>query len=180
MFFYRKAGKFLARLHALPHEDTDVPLDEAFHARLSAWSRRAEGVVETADIEWVARRVLEGLPALRGLQRVPCHRDYHARNWVLDGNDFHVIDFEHSRPDLFLMDVHKMWSQQWRTDRPILEDAFWDGYGRSLTEDEQQLLERFSALAALCTIAWSREHGDREFENHGQQMIRWLQARSRT
>jgi len=178
---HRQAGAFLRRLHDLPFEDRDpVPLAEAFRRRTEAWSERARGVVEDDLIGWVKGQVEEAvrMVAAGAFTRVPCHRDYTPRNWLVDvhtSSQLFVIDFEHARPDLWLADLEKLWSTLWPL-RPDLEAAFWEGYERTLTGEEQGLLARTAALGAFTTVVWAREHGDRAFEAHGWRLLRRLRA----
>ena len=168
---YRSAGRFLAALHAVEYCDDDIPVAEAMHQRTLAWCDRAKSHASPEQITWVRERMLDSIPLLNGYQRVPCHRDFSPRNWMIDERGrFGVIDFEHSRADLFLLDFERQWSRQW-FDQPQLASAFWQGYGRYLTSDEEQLLERCAALSALSTITWAREHNDKAFESHGRRVL---------
>jgi Ser/Thr protein kinase RdoA (MazF antagonist) len=177
MRLHAQAGAFLRRLHDLPVADDDpLPLAEAFEQRLHAWTVRARGLVSPPSLDAVGGRVREALPMLGGARRVACHRDFTPRNWLVDPQRpgrLAVIDFEHARPDLWLMDLERLWSGTWR-DRPDLEQAFLEGYGRQLAEDDSELLERLAALAAMTTVVWAREHGDREFEVAGRATLERL------
>ncbi len=174
---HRRAGAFLAALHALDVVDEDpLPLADAFVRRLEEWSRRARGILPDAVIANVGGRAREAVPALRQLARRPCHRDYTPRNWLVGpADELSVIDFEHARPDLYLVDFERMFSGLWRR-QPELSEAFMEGYGRPLSGDELELLERTSPLAALSTVVWAREHGDEAFEAHGRDILSWLGA----
>ena len=175
---HRQAGAFLRRLHDAPFEDADtLTLAEALRKRTEAWAARVEGVLTLEDITWVKARVAEALPLLADFTRVPCHRDYTARNWLADGNRFYVIDFEHAHPDLWLYDLERLWAELW-PERPDLRAAFLNGYGRDLTEEEEGVLERVAAHGALSTIVWARDHKDTAFEEQGWRRLAWLKARS--
>ena len=173
---YRQAGAFLRELHDLPFVDEDeMSLAEAFTRRTEAWTGRVGDILSTDDVAWVQARVAETLPVLKTYDRVPCHRDYTARNWLADEGKLYVIDFEHSRPDLWFLDIERLWSDVWG-ERPDLAEAFWDGYGRGLSEEEGWVLERLAALGALSTIGWAREHGDADFEMRGRARLERLKA----
>ena len=174
---HTQAGAFLRRLHDVPFEDTDtLTLAEALKKRTEAWTARAEGVLTSQDIAWVRARVAEALPMLAGFTRVPCHRDYTARNWLADGDTLYVIDFEHARPDRWIFDLERLWSELW-PERLDLRAAFLEGYGRDITEEEG-VLERVAAHSALSTIVWARDHKDEAFENQGWRHLARLKARS--
>jgi Ser/Thr protein kinase RdoA (MazF antagonist) len=105
------------------------------------------------------------------LRRVPCHRDFTPRNWIVDDHGVvRVIDFGHSRPDLWVLDVEKVWSLH-LAERADRADAFWDGYGHSPTDEDRAVLGAAAALAAVSTITWAREHGDAVFEAVGRRQL---------
>ena len=170
---YRRAGAFLRRLHDLPFEDTDnLPLTDALLMRSESWLKRAKGLLDEQTIQWVSAQLDEVAQVVResGWTRVPCHRDYTARNWLLDGDTLHVIDFEHAKPDLFLADFEKLQSLVW-WHRSNLRDAFFEGYGRSLTDDEAGVLERLALHGALVMVVWACEHDDKAFERQGREVL---------
>lgn len=180
---YRRAGAFLRALHALPFGDDDpLPLGEAYRQRAKAWLARAEGLVADPLVAWVGGRAGEaaGLLDTLGAARVPCHRDFTARNWLVATGAgavrLAVIDFEHARPDFWLFDTEKLCAEVTATP---LEAAFWQGYGRAPTDAERRVLEAHGALAALSTVVWAREHGDAAFEAQGRAQLGRLRARGR-
>ena len=174
---YRQAGAFLRSLHTLPFTDADpVPLLEDYWHRAKTWLARADGLLEPDLIAWVGERAAEAANLLGDMNptRVPCHRDYTSRNWLVDranGLKLSVIDFEHSRPDFWLFDVEKLLTEVGGTE---LEAAFWQGYGTVLTDAQTRVLELYSALNALSTVVWAREHGDAAFEADGRRRLRDL------
>lgn len=182
---YRQAGAFLGALHRLPFRDDDpLPLAEATRRRARAWLTRAEGLIQPDLRAWVAGQataVAETLEQL-GAARVPCHRDFTPRNWLVTTENgagsvrLGVIDFEHSRPDFWLADLEKLCAEGWDA---ATEAAFWTGYGRTPTAAERTLLEQRSPLAALATVVWACEHGDPAFEAQGRAQLSGLWARGR-
>jgi Ser/Thr protein kinase RdoA (MazF antagonist) len=169
---YRQAGRFLRRLHDLPFADDDpMPPEEALRVRAAAWCERAAAVVDEEIIAWV-REELMVAGRFDGLRRSPCHRDLSPRNWLYerDTGRFSVIDFEHARSDVWLIDLLKLWDGPWRG-RPELEQAFFEGYGRALSERERAQLGAMGALHALSTVVWSRDHQDAEYERHGWRLL---------
>lgn len=177
----RHAGAAIRRFHDAPFVDRDpVSLADAIAARTTSWCDRACGLIDVADRAWVQDCIADG-SMFTGCARVPCHRDYHARNWVItqtgDGDleSFCVIDFEHTRPDCWLGDVVRLWDSAWR-DRPHLQDAFFDGYGRPLSDDDEQRLVQVGMIHAVSTIVWAREHRDAAFEAHGRRLLEAIRA----
>lgn len=176
---HRQAGRFLGALHSLPHQDQDIPVVEALEKRCRAWCRRAQGKLASSEIDWVADFVAEGLPLLESQSRVYCHRDFTERNWLFQNGEIAVIDFEHARPDLGLLDFEKLFLEEWATQTDLWE-PFWEGYGRTLKDWEREVLVRCSALTALGTISWAVAHGDLEFERRGRLSLERLQDASRS
>lgn len=170
-----RAGSFLRQLHSLPLADEDpLTVLDAYAKRVASWTRRATGIVPAALIAATEAAAMGAAPFLQGLRRVPCHRDYTPRNWLV-GRDrrLTVIDFEHAHPDLYLVDLQRLWVGAWRR-RPDLKEAFLEGYGRQLTADEERALRSISALWALSTIVWARQHHDATFEGEAWEVLRWL------
>lgn len=179
---YRQAGAFLRALHTLPFKDDDpFSLAEATRHRARAWLRRAEGTVKQDLIAWVGEQAAEVADTLTklGTVRVPCHRDYTPRNWLVEISGkrirLSVIDFEHSRPDCRLFDTERLAASGWSE---ASERAFWAGYGRTLTKAERRLLEHHAALTALSTVVWAREHHDTKFEAQGWAQLTRLRERA--
>ena len=175
---YRQAGTLLRRLHDLPFGDTDaLPLADALLKRSEAWLKRSRGLFDARTVDWVAGQLESAVETVRqrGWTRVPCHRDYTARNWLLNDDKLFVIDFEHARPDLWFLDIERSWSGVWQR-RPDLETAFFSGYGRSLSNEERKALKKLSAHTALTTIVWANEHNDREFEQQGREVLERLRG----
>lgn len=166
---HRQAGRWLRTLHHLPFTDDDpMPLDEALQRRLAGWRKRAGPHIAPEILERIHRN-LASLP-FGALARVPCHRDFSPRNLLVDGADLGVIDLEHAHPDVFLVDLVKLVAEAW-VERPDLERAFYDGYGRGLDADEARLLDVLVALYGVGTVAWAVEHRDPAFEGLGRTML---------
>ncbi|MCA9572714.1 MAG: phosphotransferase, partial [Myxococcales bacterium] len=144
---HRQAGRWIRALHDLPFEDADsLPLAHAM-ARRAAWLDRAAHLVHPTAIA----RARGTLGLFDGTVRVPCHRDYSPRNWLVDARGtLGVIDLEHTLGDLWLADVVKLASGDW-VDRPDREAAFWEGYGRTPDARERQQLDALVILTAIST-----------------------------
>ena len=170
---YKQAGDFLGHLHAVEIEDNSgVSVQDAVIRRLESWLEKVKGVVPANDIDFVRAQMTETLPYLKDKRRVPCHRDYTARNWLLDAEHFYVIDFEHARLDFYLHDLGRQFAEAWRF-HPQLGEAFLRGYGASLDEDARTYLTRVAAFNAVTTIGWAREHGDKKFEQQGWEQLEY-------
>lgn len=171
---HRAAGRFLAALHRLEvgYEDP-LPLAEALVLRTRAWLRRVSLEPEQARIieEHGPRAEL-----FAGAQRVACHRDFAPRNWLWDGETLAVIDFEHARPDLALVDLAKLCVGTWWR-RPDCAAAFFTGYGRSLTDPERTQLRAAVVLHGVASLAWGHERGDLDLVSEGHRALALAAAR---
>lgn len=169
---HRLAGIFLQALHSLATTDVDtMSLADAYLRRLAVWSHRATNVLPRKLIDNVNAYAVEAVPYVSLQSRVPCHRDFTPRNWLVDtaqgqAGALTVIDFEHSHPDLYLADLQRMWAGLWPS-RPDLRESFFEGYGRSLSADDEAALRSTMAMWGLTTVVWAREHGDAELEQVG-------------
>lgn len=179
---FETAGRLLRQLHDLPFADEDlVPLSRAVRMRVNEWLERAAkmnskgpslNTFEFLPIDVIRNRVEAAAAALADTTRVPCHRDFTPRNWIIDGDRLGVIDFEHSRADVRLMGFAKLRCGLW-IDHPETEAAFWRGYGEP-TEAERGLIDDLALLESLGTIVWAREHSDTDFEERGRRAMRDL------
>ncbi|MCA9565100.1 MAG: aminoglycoside phosphotransferase family protein, partial [Myxococcales bacterium] len=152
----RASGAFLARLHALPLPDSDErPLREVLPLRAKSWGAQAQGLIDDRTIAKAVERVSEMADGDWG--RVPCHRDYSPRNWLIGPGDpfrFSVIDFGHSKADTWLYDVIRLVDGSHGFGEPEMQ-AFWEGYGRHPNKAELGLLDGLLWLHALGTLVWA-------------------------
>lgn len=172
---HRAAGQFLAALHQIELLDDDpLQLAEALTSRTQAWLRRAP--LEPEQVRIVERHGPR--PELFvGARRAACHRDFAPRNWLWDGEHLAVIDFEHARPDLALVDFVKLSVGAWSR-RPDCAAAFFAGYGRSLTELEREQLRALQVLHGVASLAWGHDRGDAELVLEGRNALVSAAARA--
>jgi hypothetical protein len=175
---HRAAGRCLAALHRLPIVDRDpVPLADALAQRHRAWSRSCADALDPRE----RRVVLDIAPSAAlfdGATRVPCHRDFTPDNWLWDGRSLGLVDFEHARLDLGLVDFAKLVVDSWDR-RPDLEIAFFEGYGRRLSSRECTQLRSVVMLHGVASVAWGLRHRDAGFVEHGRRALALSEAWSR-
>jgi hypothetical protein len=162
----RDAGTVLWRLHdaEIIGQWDDIAAEK--QAQLERWETRAVGLLTDRELSFVRAelRLLEDLPAP---VRVPCHLDYSPRNWLIMEGRVHVIDFEDAAPEVWINDLGPLYFRWWRDPRspgepradPVLQDAFFDGYGRYLNDDDLLLLRASYALTAFRDVILARQFG---------------------
>jgi hypothetical protein len=154
----RSAGQLLAAVHALPVDDRDpLPLDAAVAQRAAAQVRRLE------------RR---GLTVPAALHRPPvglgprrwCHRDLQPANWLWDGHETRLVDWEHARPDAAVLGLGKISTMAcWR--------VFSEGYTAAAGPVDPALLHFARALHGAATLTWGHEHDDDAFIAEGERVL---------
>jgi Ser/Thr protein kinase RdoA (MazF antagonist) len=170
---HRQAGALLRRFH-----DTEPARELSWFPgwlddRVRHWTSQAKTLLSAED----AAVVHSHLTALRmtGVSYGgPCHLDFQPRNWLLDvSGNLELIDFEHSRTDLPARDFVRLRFRVWPS-RPDLKDAFFAGYGRRLTDAEDELVWHLGALDALTALARGRQTGDPALTAYGHATLRQL------
>lgn len=172
---HAQAGAALAVLHGLPFVDADdLPVREAVLARLARWAGEARDLVPAAVVDRVVAEVTAAAPVFDGGRRVPCHRDFSPRNWMIRDGRFGLIDFEHAAPDIRWMDFVKLAEDAWR--HPGTRAAFVGAYGRPWSEVDAARFRCLTWLYALSTWVWSATHGDAVYEAQARELYGRLAA----
>jgi hypothetical protein len=158
----REAGAVLRRVHeALPA----APWTDFGAAKLEEFdqlSSQTAGLLTARELA-AARSEVRALQALGSQVRVCCHRDYTPRNWLIGAGRLYVVDFEWSRPDVWISDLARLHLGIWEN-RPDLRDAFLRGYGRQLGENDHALLQGCSVLTAVWMLIKARESRQLSFQ----------------
>ena len=187
---WRAAGQALVKLHGLAvgeyfgpcrRDGTPVgkPIYEAKEyvtACLEDIARRGSrsGYLNGAELA-IVRDVRALVRAFEGERPVPCHRDYCPANWLVTGDSTWagVIDFEFAHWDVRVADFTRYPDWNW-IGRPDLVAAFFDGYGRSMTPQEEQQRLVAHAHYALTAIVWGSENSYYGFADEGRRAVRHL------
>ena len=176
---FRQAGALIRRLHEAEPASADAGYAARATDNVNRWVREVPGVVGAAELDFVHARLplLASLPAGRNC---PVHNDNQPRNWLTgpDGT-VRLIDFGRAKRDYQLRDFERMQYREW-PGRPDLREAFFDGYGRTLTDDEEQALSCMGAAGAVTTVLWARAHGDPGYEQDGRRTLELLRGAGRT
>jgi hypothetical protein len=163
---YETAGQVARELHAIRCEETttvDAGADAA--ERMERFTAAAGDSLSIEVRDWLSA-IEPDTEVLSGESAVPCHRDFSPRNWLVDetsdGLGWSLIDFERARLDLRYADFKFMWPNHWKG-RPERRSAFFAGYGRELSADEETRLRFTVLINCLGTISWARENNDPAF-----------------
>ncbi|MGW4955438.1 aminoglycoside phosphotransferase family protein [Streptomyces parvulus] len=150
---HEAAGRLLRRWH---DHSAPATADErsAIQAAVTSQAEEAGVCLQATrhrlspDEKQLVEDVAHELPRLAPeLPLVYRHGDYATRNWVWDpehGHELGVIDFAMAAPGNAVEEFVWLHSALWAP-RPSLRDAFFDGYGRSLTAAERRALTLLSA-----------------------------------
>lgn len=169
---HAQAGAALAVLHGLPFVDPDaMAVRQAVLARLARWAEEARGRVPDAVVARVTAEVGDAR-VFEGGRRVPCHRDFSPRNWVLRDGRFGLIDFEHATPDIRWVDFLKLTEDSWRS--PAAKSAFVGAYGRPWSDVDAARFRCLTWLYALSTWVWSVTHRDAAYEAQARDLYERL------
>lgn len=169
------AGEALRVLHGLPWCDPDaLPVGDAVLARLARWQGEARGLVPDDVVERVAGEVQRAAAAFDGGRRVPCHRDFSPRNWMIRDGRFGLIDFEHAAPDIRWVDFVRLAEDAWR--HPGTRKAFVSAYGRPWSEQDAVRFSGLVWLHALSTWVWAAHHRDAAYEAQARELFARLAA----
>jgi thiamine kinase-like enzyme len=173
---YRQAGALTRTLHEVVRAGTEDDHAAKLAAQSDAWLLEQPDAFGPEDVSFITAMYAE-------LDRLPpprigsIHNDNQPRNWIVaDDGTLAMIDFGRAEIDLYVRDFERMVFAEWR-DRPDLAEAFFDGYGRSLSADEQALIMCRGAYQAHGTVVWSRRHNDPDYERHGRDILEQVRRR---
>ena len=154
-----QAGRLLRALHDAEDLGSWDDMVAAKCSKLDYWAARGRGLVEARLVRGVRARLapLDGIKA----QRVPCHADFSPRNWLVADGHLGVIDFGDARGDVWVHDFGRL-LLGWRLGGDG-RAALFDGYGRTPTVEDLELLRASYAVDLVWGIVWADEHDNTEF-----------------
>jgi Ser/Thr protein kinase RdoA (MazF antagonist) len=159
---HRSAGAWLADFHGscAPESVPERSLAEELAAQREVLIEKARGSLGPAEVGFL-RRATTGIPDPVESIIVPCHRSFAPRNWVVDEQGtLRVIDFGVSERDFAVQDFSRLSQRIWPAN-PGLEDAFFEGYGRPLTDAERRQVQAFAALWVIRAMIRAQSRGDK-------------------
>ena len=173
---FRRAGALLSRMHAVTpaRDDGGEWLRSTWAAARfeTARCRRLEVPVD----ERLVYACLDRLTELPALPVALCHGDFMPHNWLVDdAGEVRTMDFAEAgwRPvayDFARLRFGPCW------DRPELYDAFVEGYGRELTDDEEAFVALHLAVNATTAVGWGTEQDRPLVRDRGMEVLGRLAA----
>ncbi|HEV2370296.1 MAG TPA: aminoglycoside phosphotransferase family protein [Acidimicrobiales bacterium] len=167
------AGALLRRFHDAEDLGPWEDMVAAKTARLEFWAARGGGLVDRQLVGAVRAR-LKALEGIGPVRCVPSHRDYSPRNWLVSDGQLHVIDFGDAGPDVWVHDFGRL-LLSWRLP-PQARAAFFDGYGRTPTEEDMAVLRASYAADLVFGIVWTHEHTNAKLEASLRELLVGLLA----
>ncbi|MFF1907242.1 phosphotransferase [Kitasatospora sp. NPDC058218] len=138
----------------------------------------ARDLLAPGDEDYI-RAIAKSAEQLPALDLVPTHGDFQLRNlrWDADTGTLYVIDFERAERGPAVRDFVRM-SDAW-TSRPDLHEAVMAGYGRHLSQAEEQHLAVHAVLDAVSGIQYGAANHDPELVERGRRTLARLRTTHR-
>ncbi|KAF2775280.1 hypothetical protein STPH1_7467 [Streptomyces sp. OM5714] len=182
LLVHEAAGRLLRRWHdhsapATADDRTAVRDAVTGQADEAAACLQATRPRLTPDEQKLVEEVAHDLPPLVDeLPLVYRHGDYATRNWLWDPeNGLGVIDFAMAAPGIAVEEYVWLHGALW-TPRPSLRDAFFTGYGRTLTAAERQALTLFAARLGVSYLHAGLTKQDRVLTERGHLVLHRMTA----
>jgi thiamine kinase-like enzyme len=160
---HRQAGLLLARLHESPVAPGADTQASRLASRMDGHLDQVGGLLTSAQ-QALARDCASRLAWLGPhVPAVASHGDFQPRNWLWDpaSGRLGVIDWERAEPAAAIRDLARLEYGPWDR-RPDLREAFFAGYGRTLTAQEREMLTCYAVLDALSGLVWGMANDDDE------------------
>ncbi|WP_250639383.1 aminoglycoside phosphotransferase family protein [Frankia sp. AiPa1] len=131
--------------------------------------KATEELLYPDERELVAEVAHDLVALAAGLPLVYLHGDAAPRNWLWDQvtTTLALIDFETAEHGLAVQDMIWLCGAMWPS-QPHLREAYLDGYGRPLTEDEQRLLVLLTARLAVSYLTTGLRNQDQVLIDRGR------------
>ena len=173
---FERAGRWLRALHRLEVNTADpMNLRDALKRRCQVRLSQLKSI--TSESEFRELKSVLDCPESSPGRRVPCHRDFMPRNWLVDGGNFSVVDFEHARMDAWFVDFGLLEESLWTSNQ---SSAFWRGYGLVPDDAAKSWLRWAVAMQAAGSLLWGVRQGDVIYQERGlcwlrrAKMNKWL------
>ncbi|WP_168207517.1 phosphotransferase [Microlunatus elymi] len=167
---HRQAGQLTRRLHDCQPATRWTNGRDSMIEQFDNLERTGNGSVP-ATIWRRIRSELADLPVTEDLTVGPIHNDNQPRNWIVcDDDALSMIDFGKAKVGVHVFDFEMLRTGEW-VGRPDLERAFFEGYGRSLTEREERVLQLREPLKAASMIIWGQANDAPGLVHRGRRLL---------
>ncbi|MFJ6695374.1 aminoglycoside phosphotransferase family protein [Streptomyces sp. NPDC091272] len=170
---HTQAGRLLRRFHDAyvdrAAQTEAVHVIEGAVAVLDKHLAAAGDHLSAVESDMLRRRV-SALPSLGPLPAGLLHGDFRERNFLWDGWRCALIDLERSAPVPPVADLGRLATAHWPL-RSELRAAFFDGYGRALSDVEEPALVTISAADAASALVHGPRHGDPQVTERGRRTV---------
>ncbi|WP_331726739.1 aminoglycoside phosphotransferase family protein [Streptomyces sp. NBC_00280] len=171
---YRQAGVLLARLHQAGELRGEHRTEAEESLRRTAHGAEKHLAAAGDRVSGAERRlVLRLAEELLVLGPVPLgflHGDAWERNMLWSGRRSAWVDFERARFGAVVQDLVAMYCGAW-SEEPGLRPAFFRGFGRELSAQEEHALTCLSALDAVSCLGWAPGQGDLQVAARGRRTL---------
>jgi len=166
---HHQAGSVLRRLHDCVAAEPAPQFGPELADRTARVLDEHPSLLGQRDLSAV-RAMLREIAELSEVTTVACHLDYTPRNWLVDSAGvLQVIDFAAARRQPWLRDLVKLQCNTWPR-RPDTREAFFDGYGRTLSADEEALLRKLSVVWVVGSLVFASDH-DYDILRHKAEVV---------
>jgi Ser/Thr protein kinase RdoA (MazF antagonist) len=166
---HREAGEILRRLHDAQPAIAWPDFVAEKIAQFDGLRPAVTALLARRQLD-AARTEIAKLINIPAPLRVPCHRDYTPRNWLVHGGAVYVFDFEWSGLDAWVADLARLHLGIWPT-RPDLREAFLQGYGRRLGPADRVALHGCAVLTGVWLLSKAHETGQPSFEDGSRKAL---------
>lgn len=168
---HRDAGRLLARIHSAPVSGPEAALGERMHRRLDAALQRAPvGLIKESDHQFATRSIVELDRSHADMPQVPCHGDFGPHNWLRHAEKVTAIDFGAAAVAPVVWDFARLFLGPW-WERPAIAAAFFEGYGRTLTGEEQEAVRLLTPVFAISLLTHAVLSDDRQLARRARRRL---------
>ena len=185
---YAKAGELTKQLHSLtvgswfgvpdcegqPLRGSEVSAIDYMRMDFYKWCGKAltDNYLEKDETK-LAVWALTNFDVYKDEPAIPINNDYTPGNWLVDSNgEFAgVIDFECMQWGLQADSFAILWLRYF-VGRPMLEDAFFAGYGSNLADDKPKQVRHVCIKIGIANIVWGIEHSNKGNIKQGRALLK--------
>lgn len=161
----RMAGEILRKIHSIPVEEKDMPVNSKTEKKLLQLSRYEASKVRIANDEFAIKYIRENIDKIRVEKPVYQHGDFHPGNLIyLDNGQIGVIDFNRWDVGNPYEEFYKLESFAREISVPYCVGQIDAYFQDNVPETFWEVLAVYVAHASLYSIKWAEKFGQAEIE----------------